>query len=157
MKPPATALLSAADVAALPIDHRVHDLNANAIREVQRLGDATGLNQLGVNIVTLRQGHASSEYHRHLHEEEAVYVLSGHGMATLDEVNHPVTTGDFLGFAAGGPAHVITQVGDEPLVLLVFGQRLQHDVCDYPRRGLRLFVAGEVEAYVPLPGASSLE
>lgn len=46
---------------------------------------------------------------------------------------------------------MIRQQGDEPLVLLVFGQRLEHDVCDYPRLGQRLFVAGEMEAYAALP------
>lgn len=145
------ALLTKATIQAMPATRRVHDLNPNAVRDVRRLGEATGLSRLGVNLVTLQDGHESSEYHRHHYEEEAVQVLSGQGIATLDETEHPIAAGDFLGFPAGGPAHVIRQQGNEPLVLLVIGQRLEHDVCDYPRLGQRLYVAGEMEAFVALP------
>lgn len=34
----------------------------------------------------------------------------------------------------------------EPLVFFVVEQRLEQDVCDYPRKGVRLFIAGEEEA-----------
>jgi len=33
----------------------------------------------------------------------------------------------------------MTNTGDEPLVCLVVGERLDHDVVDYPRRGKRLY------------------
>ena len=145
------ALLTAAAIQAMPAIRRIHDLNPNAVRDVRRLGEATGLSRLGVNLVTLQDGHESSEYHLHHYEEEAVQVLSGQGIATLDEADYPIAAGDFLGFPAGGSAHVIRQRGDEPLVLLVFGQRLEHDVCDYPRLGQRLFVAGEMETCAALP------
>nr|WP_255682844.1 cupin domain-containing protein [Dyella sp. 2HG41-7] len=95
-------------------------------------------------------GHESSEYHRHHYEEECVYILSGHGEAVIDDQRYSIEAGDFLGFARNGPAHVVINTGNEPLVTLVVGQRLEHDVCDYPHKGVRLFIAGDKEVYTDL-------
>nr|WP_279237417.1 cupin domain-containing protein [Dyella sedimenti] len=127
---------------------KVHALNPLAVRQRKSLGDTTGLTALGFHRIELAPGHDSSEYHRHLYEEECVYVLSGHGTALIDERAHAVGPGDFLGFARGGPAHVLSNSSDEPLVLLVVGQRLEQDVCDYPHRGLRLYINGKQEDLV---------
>ncbi|HET6554595.1 MAG TPA: cupin domain-containing protein [Dyella sp.] len=141
-------LLKAADIEAMTTVVNVHPLNPNGIRHRKSLGDATGLSQIGVHRIELMPGHDSSEYHRHLYEEECVYVLSGEGTALIDDMPHAVGPGDFLGFAHNGPAHVLTNHGSEPLVLLVMGQRLAQDVCDYPHRQLRLYVNGEQEDLV---------
>ena len=143
-------LLKVADIAAMSATVSVHDLNANAIRHKKPVGDAVGLTQLGALIITIMPGHESSEYHRHLYEEECLYILSGRGEATVGDQVCSVAAGDFLGFARGGPAHVLTNTGNEPLVFFVVGQRLEHDVCDYPRKGVRLYTAGKNEAYVEL-------
>lgn len=143
-------LVKAADIAAMSAERSVHTLNPNAIRLKKPVGDVTGLTQLGALIITLMPGHESSEYHRHHYEEECLYILSGHGEAQIDEQAYAIAAGDFLGFPRRGPAHVIANTGDEPLVFLVVGQRLEQDVCDYPRKGVRLYVAGEHESYVKL-------
>ena len=143
-------LLKAASIEAMAVQRTPHDLNPNAIRLKKALGDATGLTQLGVHLITLMPGHDSSEYHRHLYEEEFVYILSGHGEAVINEQRYEIAAGDFLGFARNGPAHVMTNTGNEPLAFLVAGQRLEHDVCDYPRKNKRLYIAGAEEAYVEL-------
>ncbi|MBD8900546.1 cupin domain-containing protein [Rhodanobacter sp. DHG33] len=140
---PHPSLLTAADIEAMEAVARPHPLNPNALRLRKSLGDATGLTQLGVHRIELPPGRDSSEYHRHLYEEEFVYVLAGHGRALIDEQTHDIAPGDFLGFARNGPAHVITNTGDAPLVLLVAGQRLEQDICDYPHRRKRLYVRGE--------------
>ncbi|MGU7771906.1 cupin domain-containing protein [Burkholderia sp. MR1-5-21] len=144
-------LLKAADIANMEPDRSVHGLNGDAVRLKKHLGDLTGLTQLGVLQVTLMPGHGSAEYHRHHYEEECVYVLSGNGTATIGESDYAVGPGDFLGFPRGGDAHTLVNTGDVPLVLLVAGQRLEHDICDYPRIGKRLFLAGKREALVDLP------
>lgn len=140
-------LLKAAEILAMEPVHSVHALNPLAIRQRKSLGDPTGLTQLGVHWVRLMPGHASSEYHRHLYEEEAVYVLAGHGEALIDEQAQPIGAGDFLGFARGGAAHVIVNNSEAALDLLVMGQRLEHDVCEYPHHALRLYIAGKHEAW----------
>ncbi|GGA19981.1 cupin domain-containing protein [Dyella nitratireducens] len=146
----ARELVKAADIAAMNAVRSVHTLNPNAIRLKKSVGDMAGLTQLGAHIITLMPGHESSEYHRHLYEEECLYVLSGQGEAQIDEQAYAIGTGDFLGFARKGPAHVIVNTGSEPLMFLVVGQRLEQDVCDYPRKGVRLYVAGDDESYVKL-------
>ena len=143
-------LLKATDIEAMDTVRAVHTLNPNAIRLKKSVGDATGLTQLGVHIITLMPGHESSEYHRHRYEEEFVYILSGRGEALIDDRGYAVESGDFLGFARGGAAHVMSNTGNEPLVLLVAGQRLEHDVCDYPHKGVRLHIDGSDEIYTKL-------
>ena len=136
-------LLKAADIEAMEAVASPHPLNPNALRLRKSLGDATGLTELGVHRIELMPGRDSSEYHWHHYEEECVYVLAGHGQALIAEQAHAIGPGDFLGFARNGPAHVITNTGDAPLVLLVTGQRLAQDICDYPHRRKRLYVHGE--------------
>jgi len=136
-------LLKAADIAAMQAEARPHPLNPNALRLRKSLGDAVGLGQLGVHLIEIPPGRDSSEYHRHLYEEEFVYVLQGQGRALIDDVPHAVAAGDFLGFPRNGAAHVLTNTGDAPLLLLVAGQRLAQDICDYPHRHKRLYMHGE--------------
>lgn len=143
-------LITAGNIESMSATLSVHDLNPNAVRHKKSLGDMTGLTQLGVHIITIMPGNESSEYHRHLYEEEFAYVLSGCGEAQIGEQVCSIGPGDFLGFARRGPAHVMVNTGTEPLVFLVAGQRLEHDVCDYPRKGVRLYVAGENEVHVKL-------
>ncbi|QVN21635.1 cupin domain-containing protein [Burkholderia pyrrocinia] len=135
-------ILKAADIAAMEPERSVHPLNENAIRQKRSLGDATGLTQLGFHLMTLMPGHESTEYHRHLYAEECVYILSGIGEAIIDGHAYPVSAGDFMGFARGGSAHTMLNTGNRPLVYLVAGDRPEHDVCDYPKLGKRLYKAG---------------
>lgn len=144
-------LLKAADIAKMEPTRAVHSLNPNAVRLKRQLSDLTGLTQFGVHLLTLMPGHESAEYHRHLYEEEFVYVLAGTGSVTIGERASEIGPGDFIGFPRGGEAHTVQNTGDAPLELLVGGQRLEHDVCEYPRIGKRLYIAGELEDYVDLP------
>jgi uncharacterized cupin superfamily protein len=143
-------LLTAKDIEAMSAVTSVHTLNSNAVRLRKTVGDVTGLTQLGAHIITLMPGHESSEYHRHLYEEECAYVLSGSGQVLIDDQAHEIGVGDFLGFPRQGVAHVMTNTGSTPLTFLVVGQRLEQDVCDYPHKGVRLYVAGKHEAYTKL-------
>ncbi len=71
---PHPVLLTATDIEAMEAVARLHPLNPNALRLRKSLGDATGLTRLGVPRIELPPGRDSSEYHRHLYEEEFVYV-----------------------------------------------------------------------------------
>jgi len=50
-------------------------------REKQRLGDAVGLTQFGVNITRIKPNSASSLRHWHEQEDEFIYMLEGVGTA----------------------------------------------------------------------------
>lgn len=134
--------LSAEQIAVMVAVRRVHNLNPAAIRMDKSLGDAVGLKNIGIHLISIAPGDKSTEFHTHRYEEEAVYVLSGHGMEVIGEATHQIGPGDFIGFPAGGVAHETVNDGTEPLVCLVIGQRLAQDVVDYPRKGKRLFRNG---------------
>jgi len=132
-------LLKAADITAMPGEKRIHFLNPNAVRINKSLGDAVGLTQLGVHIISVKPGHDTTEYHKHYYEEECVYILSGRATAIIDGERYSVGAGDFLGFPRGVAAHNIVNDGDEILQCLVMGQRLEQDVADYPDKAKRLY------------------
>ena len=132
-------VLSAAKIAAMEAVRRVHNLNPGAVRLNKSLGDEVGLKNLGIHVITIAPGHRSTEFHTHKYEEEAIYVLSGHGLEVIGNETHKIGPGDFIGLTAGGPAHETVNDGSQPLVCLVIGQRLAQDVVDYPRKGKRLY------------------
>ena len=69
--------LSAKVIEAMEGERRVHFVNPKAVRINKSLGDAAGLKNLGVHVMTVAPGDRSSEYHCHRYEDEAIYVLSG--------------------------------------------------------------------------------
>jgi len=132
-------LLKAADIAAMAGTHKTHFRNPGAQRINKSLGDATGLTGMGVHIIEVDPGFETTEYHLHYYEDEAVFVLDGTATATIGDEDVPIGPGDFIGYRAGGLAHTIVNTGDTVFRCLVVGQRLAHDVGDYPRQGKRLF------------------
>lgn len=136
---PAAHILTRSDIEAMEGVQKVHFLNAHGRRLNKSLGDATGITGLGVHWIEVPAGADSTEYHVHYFEDECVYVLEGRATVTLDEETFELGPGDFVGLPAGGPAHIFHNPGPAPLRCLVVGQRLTHDVGDYPRRGKRLY------------------
>jgi uncharacterized cupin superfamily protein len=144
--------LSAAAIAAMASVKRVHFLNDNAVRENKSIGDAAGLKNLGVHLITVQPGHCSTEFHFHYYEEECVYVLSGHGTAVIGGQTHKVGPGDFMGHPINKVAHEMINDGNEPLVCLVIGQRLVQDITDYPRQSKRLYRHSGERSLVDIAG-----
>lgn len=134
-----TQLLSADAIQQMPGTDKTHFLNDNARRINKSLGDVTGLTGFGFHVIEVAPGHESTGYHLHYHEDECTYVLSGTGTVTIGEIDHAIGPGDFIGYPKGGEAHTMINTGDAPLVCIVVGQRLPHDVGDYPRQGKRIF------------------
>lgn len=118
---------------------KTHFLNANAVRLNKSLGDLTGLIGFGFHIIDVEPGHQSTEYHLHHFEDECVFILSGQATATIGADEHAVGAGDFIGYRKGGLAHTITNTGSDTLRCIVVGERLAHDVGDYPRLGKRIY------------------
>lgn len=132
-------LLKAADIEEMTGERKVHFLNPNAVRINKSLGDAVGLNHIGVHIIYVEPGKDTTEHHKHHYEEECVYVLSGKGTLVIEDEAYEFEKGDFIGFPRNMAAHSISNDGDETLVCLVMGQRLQQDISDYPNQGKRLY------------------
>lgn len=131
--------LSARAIAEMKGQEKTHFLNDAAVRINRSLGDAVGLQNIGVHMISVQPGHYSTEYHLHHYEEECIYVLAGEGIAMIGDDTVAIAPGDFIGFPINGVAHVMQATGNQPLVCLVIGQRLEQDVTDYPKRGKRLF------------------
>lgn len=132
-------LLRAATIAAMEGTAKVHFLAPEARRLNRSLGDATGLTGIGIHLIEVQPGDASTAHHLHQHEDEGIYVLSGHATATIGEEDFAIGPGDFIGCRKGGLAHSLRNTGPEVLRCLVMGERLAHDACDYPRHGQRLY------------------
>ena len=132
-------LLRAHEIAAMEGLKKTHFLNPNAQRVNKSLGDATGLTGLGFHIIEVEPGHETTEHHVHHHEDECLYVLSGHATALIGEDEHAIGPGDFIGYRKGGLAHSIRNTGSELFRCIVVGQRLDHDVGDYTRLKKRIY------------------
>ncbi len=122
-----------------------HFLNDNAVRVNKSLGDLTGLTGLGFHLIEVQPGHETTEYHVHHYEDECVYILEGHATAVIGDDEFAVGPGDFLGYRAKGLAHTIINTGTTLLRCLVAGQRLAHDVGDYPRQQKRIYRNQDLE------------
>lgn len=99
----------------------------------QRLGDAGGLTQFGVNRVQLPPGCWSSQRHWHSHEDEFVFVISGEVTLVTDAGEELLRAGDCAAFPAGAPNghHLINRSGAMAVCLDV-GSRAAADRVVYP-------------------------
>lgn len=116
-----------------------HFLNNKAKRINKSLGDLTGLTGIGFHIIEVAPNTPTTEKHMHYFEDECVYVLEGEAQALIGEETFSVQAGDFIGYRAGGLVHALFNVGDSVLRCIVVGQRLDHDVGDYPDKGKRIY------------------
>jgi uncharacterized cupin superfamily protein len=105
-----------------------------AERVRQRLGNAGGLTDFGVNLMRLPPGGWSSQRHWHSHEDEFVWVLEGEVVLVTDAGEEVLRPGDCAGFKAGVPnGHHLQNRSDVEAVLLEIGTRdPENDGCDYP-------------------------
>lgn len=95
----------------------------------QRLGDAGGLTDFGVNLMRLPPGNWSSQRHWHSHEDEFVYVLEGELVLVEDAGETVLGAGDCAAFPknSGNGHHLINRSG-AMAVYLEAGSRSRDDV-----------------------------
>ena len=132
-------LVPAAEIAAMEGLAKTHFLNPDAQRINKSLGDLAGLTGIGVHLIEVAPGYATTEHHVHHHEDECVYVLEGTATTYIGDREHQIAPGDFIGYRKGGLAHSIRNTGSETFRCLVIGQRLAHDVADYPHKAKRIY------------------
>ncbi|MDA8870590.1 cupin domain-containing protein [Rhizobiaceae bacterium] len=134
-----TYILRADEIAAMDGVSKAHFLNANARRVNKNLGDLTGLAGFGFHLIEVEPGCETTEYHLHHHEDECVFVLDGEATATIGDEEQAIGSGDFIGYRKGGLAHSIRNTGNRTLRCIVVGERLPHDVGDYPNQRKRIY------------------
>jgi len=101
----------------------------------KRLGDAGGLTQFGVNLLTLMPGVWSAQRHWHDVEDEFVFVVSGEVVLITDKGEELLQAGDCAAFPKGVPdGHHLVNKADAPAVVLEIGTRTpgDTDMCYYP-------------------------
>jgi uncharacterized cupin superfamily protein len=140
-------IVRAADIAAHAQEFS-HPWNPNSAMSGMQLARSVGLKRTGVNFIRVPPGKESYVYHSHQHEEEWIYVLSGRAIALIDDVEHEVNAGDFIGYPAPSVAHLMRNPGPEELVYLSGGENLEFDVAEFPKHGKRMVRNGkQVEVF----------
>jgi len=126
-------LLKADAIARAKKQRRVHRLNPKGVRHGISLGDAVGIQNIGIHLVRVAHGDETTEYHTHHCDEEFLYILSGRGIAEIDGKKFEIGPGDFMGFVAQSVPHTMSNPFKDDLVYLMGGTRKPFDVSDYPR------------------------
>ena len=102
-------------------------------REKQRISDAAGLTQFGVNITRIKAGSASAPRHWHEQEDEFIYMLEGELILQEDEGEIVLRPGDPAGIKSGnGPAHCLVNRSGRDAVYLEVGTRANSERVHYP-------------------------
>jgi len=136
-------LVTTTETAKMVVQDKRHFLNRGARHLQKPLGDIAGLTKLGFHLIEVPIGSASCAFHRHLCEEECVYILESAGTARIGDTVLQVEAGDFIAYPAVGEAHDIRNTGSSVLKCIIAGQRLDFDIVDYPEQVRRLYPAND--------------
>ena len=102
-------------------------------RSKKKLGNAAGLSNFGVNLVTLQPGSCSSIRHWHAKQDEFIYVIQGEITLITDEGEQTLTPGNCAGFPAGeANGHHLINKSDSIARYLEIGDRTSGDIVTYP-------------------------
>ena len=102
-------------------------------RRKQRLGDALGLKNYGVNLATIPPGAVSALCHWHSHEDEFIYMVSGELILVTHDGEQRLTPGVCAGFPAGkADGHCLVNRSQRDAVYLEVGDRHPEDAVTYP-------------------------
>jgi uncharacterized cupin superfamily protein len=113
--------------------------SAVAGRLRQRLGNAVGLDQFGVNLTRLQPGAQSAQRHWHAAEDELVFVVEGTLVLCEDDGETVLEAGAAAAFKAGvANGHCLVNRSAADAVYLEIGTRSGRDEVDYPDIDLRV-------------------
>jgi uncharacterized cupin superfamily protein len=119
---------------AFPLDDDP-DQPAGFHQRAARVGPALGGERLGASIYELAPGEANAPYHYEGVEEEWLLVLSGAPALRDPDGEHPLETGDVVGFAIGPDgAHKISNRSDTVARILLLSTMPANElsICVYP-------------------------
>ena len=107
----------------VPERTHVYPQSTESMGPMRRLGNAAGLQRIGINIQRLPPGTRSSWPHAEENEEEFVYVIDGVVDAWIDGDTHRMVAGELAAFPAGtGICHCFINNSDHEVLLLVGGE-----------------------------------
>jgi uncharacterized cupin superfamily protein len=122
-------------------------------REKQRLGDAVGLTQFGVNVTRIKPGSASALRHWHEQEDEFIYMLEGELVLAENDGETVLKPGDAAGFKAGsGIGHCLINRGTRDAIYLEIGTRAASERVHYPDVDLIMERDGSGRRYLSRSG-----
>ena len=130
------------DMSAVPVlDRLVYPAGfreETAGYEQQRVGDAAGLDQFGVNRVVLPPRSRTALRHWHEQQDELVIVIAGEVVLREEDGETILRGGDCAGFKAGvANGHAFENRSDEPVILFEIGTRTDDETVHYPDVDLR--------------------
>ena len=124
-------------------------------RSLRLLGQAGGLTQLGVNLVTMQPGAKSSLRHWHEAEDEFLWMLSGELVLVENDGETVIRPGAAVAWPAGEPnGHHLINRSDAVATFLVAGTRAERDVCHYSDVDLLAHTDGAREWFTRRDGAA---
>ena len=117
------------------------------------LGEAAGLTQFGVNLMTIEPGSISSQRHWHENEDEFLIMISGELVLVEEDRETVMQPGDTAGFKAGiENGHHMVNRSTKQAKFLVVGTVATPDTCHYPDIDLRFEADENGERFVNKAG-----
>ncbi|NEQ49055.1 MAG: cupin domain-containing protein [Leptolyngbya sp. SIO3F4] len=111
--------------------------SAVAGRSRQRVGNAIGLTNFGVNLTKLAPGAQSALRHWHTHQDEFIYIISGELILVTDAGETLLIPGMMAGFPAGvSNGHHLINRTNTISTYLEIGDRTSGDRAEYPEHDL---------------------
>ena len=108
-------------------------------REKQKLGDAVGLTQFGVNVSRIKAHSKSALRHWHESEDEFIYMLEGELVLHEDSGETVLKPGEAAGWKAnGGIGHCLINRTDKDALYLEVGTRSTDERVHYPDVDFRM-------------------
>ena len=128
---------------------------AVAGRAKRALGNPFGLDQFGVNLVTMEPGSWSSHRHWHEREDEFIYVLDGEITLVDDDGEHKLTPGMCAGFKAGDAnGHKLVNSTGGVVIYLEVGTRSSEEVAHYSDIDMKAVKSGGKLAFMKKDGSA---
>ncbi len=143
-KTPKEHLLTQQEIEAGPEMALSHPLNQDKSEvHVKPLGARVGLSRTQVSMGRIPPGKESFIFHRHLTDEEWVYILSGQGEAKIGDETFAISAGCFMGFPTPSLGHCLVNTSQQDLVYLMGGERSRLEVAEFPTAGKHAIFSGE--------------
>jgi uncharacterized cupin superfamily protein len=119
----------------------------------QRISNAIGLDQFGVNICRLPPGVASSQRHWHNNEDEFVYILDGEVVLIEDGGEIVLRAGEAAGWKAGDSnGHCLFNRSNRDALILEVGTRAPTENAIYADIDMQVVREGKTSRYLRKDG-----